>query len=403
MFERNNGMDYYVCSECGKRLDLHRQIVMKNDKVYCKLCYHRYTPTGISSTPLFEKGHTWKEEPSVWRSKIFPYLIVVLMLSLIALTILAPDVLRGFFFKDCAPNLKTWDCAATKPLYCDNGKIVNRSDICGCSDGFRKYQRTCVLIVNCTDGTLAPDCSSNKPYQCLNGTLIEQASICGCPDDYAPLNDTCKKNERCTADGTIYGQCSRNQPLFCDNGALVDRASVCGCPEGLVIESNGNTNGEKCVVSRVSTAPSSAPGSFASIYDAETKIHVLINAQRADNGLSALNFDEKLASVARKHSQDMAARNYFEHDTPEGQTFYDRMQLDGYSCAISIGNTIYQGAENIFEESGYSTDSIASTTVDGWMSSEGHRANILTSYWRNEGIGVTQSGSGTIYVTQDFC
>lgn len=306
--------------------------------------------------------------------------------------------------KNCTMSVTHQSCYPTKPLYCDNGEIINRSDVCGCDTGLRPYQMDCIPIVNCTDGSLSPDCSPNKPYQCFNGTLIEKASLCGCPEDYAPQNDTCKEIERCAADGTIYGQCSRNQPLFCDNGALVERASACGCPDGLVIEQIGNTNGEKCVVSRVSASPSSSsPGSFANIYDAETKIHILINAQRAANGFSALNFDERLASIARKHSQDMAARGYFDHNSPEGTSFYDRYVQEGYNCAIGSGSIIYQGAENIFEESGYSLSSVPSTTVDGWMNSPGHRQNILTPYWQNEGIGVAQSSDGTVYITQDFC
>jgi len=228
------------------------------------------------------------------------------------------------------------------------------------------------------------------------------ASVCGCPENYMPANDTCEEIKRCT-DGTIYGQCSKNQPLICDNGALHERASVCGCPEGLTIESIGNTNGERCIINRNLNTQTSVVSTPANLYDVETQIHALINEQRTANGLSAINFDETLSSIARKHSQDMAARGYFEHDTPEGHDFYWRMQQDGYNCAIPIGNTIYQGAENIFKESGYSTSAIASTTVKGWMSSSGHRANILTPYWRNEGIGVAKSSSGTIYVTQDFC
>lgn len=394
-----------MCSECGKRLEIHHQTVMKNDKVYCKHCYHTYTSTGISDTPLFDQRNPWnkKPEPSFFWNKIFVPLFVFLILSMVVLAVFAPSILQGFFFKECTQNLKSWTCATTKPLYCENGKMVNRSDICGCDDGFRKYlNNSCISIINCTDGSLSPDCSQNKPYQCLNGSLMENASICGCPEGFMPSNDTCIKIQRCT-DGTIYGQCSKNQPLFCENGALFERASVCGCPEGLAIESVGNTNGERCIINRNINTQKPTISEPANLYNIESQIHSLINEQRSANGLSALNFDEALASIARKHSQDMASRAYFSHYDPEGHNFYWRMQQDGYNCAILIGNTIYQGAENIYEESGYPTTSIASNTVDSWMTSQGHRENILTSYWRNEGIGVAKSSSGEVYVTQVFC
>jgi uncharacterized protein YkwD len=39
------------------------------------------------------------------------------------------------------------------------------------------------------------------------------------------------------------------------------------------------------------------------------------------------------------------------------------------------------------------------------MSSPGHRENILTPYWRDEGIGieVESSPGNKIYITQNFC
>ena len=47
-------------------------------------------------------------------------------------------------------------------------------------------------------------------------------------------------------------------------------------------------------------------------------------------------------------------------------------------------------------------NAIASATVDGWMNSPGHRANILTSYFQSTGIGVAISGN-EVYLTQNFC
>jgi len=71
---------------------------------------------------------------------------------------------------------------------------------------------------------------------------------------------------------------------------------------------------------------------------------------------------------------------------------------------ISTNKNQYSlGGENImYMEGYYGVDSIAIQTVDGWMKSPGHRANILTPYFQNEGIGVAKSGN-EIYVTQNFC
>jgi len=37
------------------------------------------------------------------------------------------------------------------------------------------------------------------------------------------------------------------------------------------------------------------------------------------------------------------------------------------------------------------------------MKSPGHRKNILTPYWKKEGIGVHIGPDDKVYVTQNFC
>jgi uncharacterized protein YkwD len=150
----------------------------------------------------------------------------------------------------------------------------------------------------------------------------------------------------------------------------------------------------------------------------EKKVHTLINKQRQKHGLAPLAWDDDLARIAQKHSQDMAKRSYFSHVSPEGKDFADRYKKEGYSCGVKVGQTIYTGAENIFQNNLYdsvttvngkeyydwnSEDRIAETTVAGWMKSPGHRKNILTPHWGKEGIGITISPDGKEYVTQNFC
>ena len=154
------------------------------------------------------------------------------------------------------------------------------------------------------------------------------------------------------------------------------------------------------------------------IHELESSIHSLINEERMKHGLSALVWDDALGRIARKHSQDMAKRNYFSHDSPEGHDFSYRYRQDGYSCAVRLRSVIYTGAENIFQNNLYdsmttidgvryydwnSEGKIAETTVEGWMNSSGHRKNILTPHWRKEGIGVAIEPGDKIYITENFC
>ena len=150
----------------------------------------------------------------------------------------------------------------------------------------------------------------------------------------------------------------------------------------------------------------------------ENKIHDLINKERAKKGLPALLMDKSLCRVARKYSQDMVERNFFSHRDPENRSFYDRYKAEGYACCIKTGGTTCLGAENIAQANLYSSsfykegklfhnwdteEKIAESVVKVWMNSKVHKANILTSYFKHQGIGVVFSDDGRAYVTENFC
>jgi uncharacterized protein YkwD len=106
----------------------------------------------------------------------------------------------------------------------------------------------------------------------------------------------------------------------------------------------------------------------------ETRVIELINAERAQVGLSALSAQGQLGSAARLHSTDMACNNYFSHTGLDGSTVGERAQRQGY-------NWSYVG-ENI--AAGYSSPE---GVVQGWMKSPGHKANILGADYTEIGIG----------------
>jgi uncharacterized protein YkwD len=128
----------------------------------------------------------------------------------------------------------------------------------------------------------------------------------------------------------------------------------------------------------------------------------LINQQRGIYGESALRVNTALTSAATKHSQDMVAKNYFDHTGPAGDTMQSRDQAAGY-LRPGAGYTI---GENIAAATG--DLATPQQIVTSWMNSSGHRANILNATFRDSGIGVAAaapallgSGPGATY-TQDF-
>ncbi len=154
------------------------------------------------------------------------------------------------------------------------------------------------------------------------------------------------------------------------------------------------------------------------ITELEKKVHDLINRERRKKGLSTLAWDESLHHIARRYSSDMSERGFFSHNDPEGRCFMDRYKAGGFECRLRFGNKTCLGAENIAQENLYksvlyrngvpsyawnSVDEIAASVVDLWMKSKGHRENILTPYFKCQGIGIAFSEDGRVYVTENFC
>jgi uncharacterized protein YkwD len=89
--------------------------------------------------------------------------------------------------------------------------------------------------------------------------------------------------------------------------------------------------------------------------------------------LAPLQMSATLGAAARHHATDMAERQYFDHDTPEGVSFWQRAAAHGYPSGAA--------AENI--AAGYAS---ADSVMRGWEASSGHLANMLGPY-TTVGIG----------------
>jgi len=112
------------------------------------------------------------------------------------------------------------------------------------------------------------------------------------------------------------------------------------------------------------------------------------NEVRRQNGLPLLGRENALVAVCRAYSADMLRRRFFSHTNPEGLTARERLQ-PFYS------GPIYGWAENIWEGAGFSGAdhaALARAVMDSWMSSPGHRQNILTPEYTHLGVGVAVLG-----------
>ncbi|MEK6853023.1 MAG: CAP domain-containing protein, partial [Nanoarchaeota archaeon] len=117
------------------------------------------------------------------------------------------------------------------------------------------------------------------------------------------------------------------------------------------------------------------------IFKIERDVFDLVNAERTERGLYPLDLDARITQVAKLHSQDMALRNYFEHESPEGKDVSDRFKEAGIYFICS-------GENLFFIERFSSRTNLSKEVVDGWMNSTGHRANILNMNYTDAGVGV---------------
>jgi len=115
----------------------------------------------------------------------------------------------------------------------------------------------------------------------------------------------------------------------------------------------------------------------------EKEIFDKINYERSKSSLKALAWSQTLADTARYRSEDMTARQYFDHITPEGKDIGDILRERGVGY-FSVG-------ENIFTYSGVNLNTkLTDEVVQGWMESPGHRAVMMDKeVYSHAGIGVS--------------
>ena len=99
-----------------------------------------------------------------------------------------------------------------------------------------------------------------------------------------------------------------------------------------------------------------------------------MNRERTSRGLRPLRLNERLSRAATDRIDDMFAKNYFAHVSPDGLQPFVWATQRGYRYRI-IGENLALGFRG-------------TAVVDGWMRSPGHRENILQKRFDEVGIAV---------------
>jgi len=132
----------------------------------------------------------------------------------------------------------------------------------------------------------------------------------------------------------------------------------------------------------------------------EEKILALVNQYRAMGAMCGdkafppappMTMNAALQTAARGHSADMAAKNYFDHTSPDGTQPGQRMKGAGFFGSYS-GENIAAGNDS------------AESTMGQWMKSPGHCSNIMDKDFKYLGVGYGQNPSAKYkhYWTQNF-
>ena len=108
---------------------------------------------------------------------------------------------------------------------------------------------------------------------------------------------------------------------------------------------------------------------------------------------SPVTWNTQLAVAAQAHAQDMARRNYFAHDSPEGGKLERRVEAAGYVNWRDLGENIAGGFT-------------ASEVIQGWLESKEHCITLMDPVLREVGMAMVTAPSMQIdfenYWVQDF-
>jgi uncharacterized protein YkwD len=112
----------------------------------------------------------------------------------------------------------------------------------------------------------------------------------------------------------------------------------------------------------------------------ESSITCLINDERSSYGLRPVTGNGDLRQAAVSHSSEMISESYFEHTSPAGLSFIDRIQSTGYmngARSWTVGENLVWGTGPL---------STPQALVTAWMNSPPHRENLLRPAFREIGV-----------------
>src|SRR3989344_923338 len=118
----------------------------------------------------------------------------------------------------------------------------------------------------------------------------------------------------------------------------------------------------------------------------------LTNQKRAESGLSPLTLNDQLSNAASLKAADMLEKDYWAHNSPDGNTPWVFIKQAGYSYTYA-GENLAKGFNS------------AEEVVNAWMESPKHRDNMLFKNYSDVGFSVVSGklgGQDTVLIVQEL-
>jgi uncharacterized protein YkwD len=140
--------------------------------------------------------------------------------------------------------------------------------------------------------------------------------------------------------------------------------------------------------------------SNADIAQLETRMWQMLNRDRTSPSVAdetkghahPLQWDARLAALARGHSEEMAETGTFSHREIDGSLPMTRVSQAGIQW-LALGENIAKSDDLTQAEQAF---------MDEPKFKPNHRGNILNPDYNHVGIGIARAPDGSLYITQEF-
>ncbi len=213
--------------------------------------------------------------------------------------------------------------------------------------------------------------------QCASCGACNTADLTKCTNCGQDINANCNKAD-CAASKAADTTAAASKAK--ETAAASKAADTTAAAKANNAAANTTAATTKPAATKPAETTKAPAASNSTVQDIERQVVALVNQARKENGLSELKLNEELSNVARVKANDMAKNHYFDHNSPTYGSPFDMMKQFGISYRTA-GENIAMG------------QTTAQQVFDGWMNSEGHRANILNPNFKEIGMGYTSNGN----------